>query len=170
MGNKKHQLDIVTLPAENLRKPSEKVKFPLPPDFNRIIDEMIRVCRKYKGIGLAAPQVGLNIRLVIINLEEYGVPPFPLVNPEITKYSFKKIEPEEGCLSVPGAFGKIKRAEKVDVKAFNLEGKPLEFKADGILAHVVQHEVDHINGILFVDHLSKQNRDKLMEEYNAGKS
>lgn len=170
MAKNKHQLKLVTLPAESLREPSAKVKFPLPPDFNRIIEEMIRVCRKHKGIGLAAPQVGLNIKLVIINLDEYGVPPFPLINPEIKKYSFKKIEPDEGCLSVPGIFSKVKRAEKVDVKAFNLEGKPIEFKADGILAHVVQHEVDHINGVLFIDHLSESDREKLMKEYNAGKS
>ena len=167
MAQKKHQLKIVTLPAENLTKPSEKVKFPLPSDFSRLIAEMIRVCRKSHGIGLAAPQVGLNIRLVIINLEAYGVKPFPLINPEITKTSANKVEAEEGCLSIPGIYGVIKRPEKVDVRAQTPEGKTIEFKADGLLARVAQHEVDHINGVLFIDHLSKKERDELMKKYRG---
>lgn len=165
MAKKKHQLKLVTLPSENLTRPSEKVKFPLPPDFSRLVQEMIRVCRKHEGIGLAAPQVGLNIRLVIINLEHYGVKPFPLINPEITKSSVKTVEAEEGCLSIPGKFGIVKRPEKVDVKAQTPEGKTIEFKADGLLARVIQHEVDHINGILFVDHLSKKEREELVRDF-----
>ena len=165
MSKKKHQLKLVTLPAGNLRKPSEKIKFPLTADFPQLIKEMIRVCRKHEGIGLAAPQVGLNIRLIIVNLEEYKVPPFPLINPEIKSSSFKKLEAEEGCLSVPGKFAKVKRAEKVDVRAQNLQGKAVEFKADGMLARVLQHEIDHINGILFVDHLPKKLKEELTAEF-----
>ena len=167
MAKKKNQLKLVTLPAENLREPSKKLKFPLPPETERIIAEMIRVCRKYDGIGLAAPQVGLNIQLVIINLEEYGVKPFPLVNPEIKKYSGKKIELEEGCLSIPGKFHPLTRSESIDVKAYSLNGKLLEFKADGLLARVIQHEVDHIQGKLFIDHLDKKAREELIKDFGA---
>ena len=165
MAKKKHQLKLVTLPSENLRKPSEKVRFPLPRDFQHLIDEMIRVCRKHKGIGLAAPQVGINIKLAIINLEEYGVKPFPLINAEIKGRSIKKIEAEEGCLSIPGKFAFVKRPEKVDVKAQNFEGKVLEFKAGGLLSRVIQHEIDHIDGILFVDHLPKKQREELTKVF-----
>ncbi|OGE86619.1 MAG: peptide deformylase [Candidatus Doudnabacteria bacterium RIFCSPHIGHO2_02_FULL_46_11] len=165
MSNNKHQLKLVTLPAENLREPSEKVKFPLSRDFQRLLAEMLRICRKSKGVGIAAPQVGVNLQVVIINLEHLKVPPFPLINPKIQKYSAKKLLLEEGCLSVPGKFAKVERAEKVDVVAYDPKGKKLEFKADGFLAHVIQHEVDHINGMLFVDRLSKAERDELTKEF-----
>src|SRR3989344_2635926 len=162
---KKHQLKLVTLPEASLRQPSEKLRFPLPDNFQRIIDEMIRLCRKHNGAGIAAPQVGLNIRAVIINLEHLGVPPFPLINAEIVKYGKETEEQEEGCLSVPGKFARVARSKKVDVKAQNLEGGKIEFKAEGFLARVVQHEVDHINGVLFVNHLDSKLRDELIEEF-----
>lgn len=165
MAKKKHQLKLVTLPSPNLRENSEKIKFPLPPDFQRIITELIRLCRKHKGIGFAAPQAGLNIKLVIINLEEYGMPPFPLINPEIKKTSSKNILAEEGCLSIPKKFAQVSRPEKIDVVAQNLKGEVMDFKADGLLARVIQHEIDHINGKLFVDRLKKSEMEELTKEY-----
>ncbi len=165
MSTNKHKLELVTLPSENLRKPSEKIKFPLPEDFSGILENMARICREHNGVGIAAPQIGLNIRAVIINLEHMDVPAFPLINPEIVKYSKETDEAEEGCLSIPGKFAIVKRSIKIDVKAQNLEGDVLEFKADGFLARVIQHEVDHINGILFVDRLDPKLRDQLTKEF-----
>jgi peptide deformylase len=119
----------------------------------KLINDMIDTCRKANGIGLAAPQVGVPIQLCIINLEHMGLQPFALINPKITKTSFKKTDMEEGCLSIPGVFGMVKRPAKITIKAANLDG---DLKADGILARVIQHEIDHLNGILFTTKMSKQ--------------
>ena len=170
MSKKKHQLKLVTYPAGILTVPAKAVEFPLAPDFQRLVTEMIRICKKHDGIGLAAPQVGIDQRVIIVNLEEFNLPAFPLINPEIIKSSKKQVESEEGCLSLPGIYVMITRPEKVDVKAQSLEGKTLEFKADGLLARVIQHEVDHINGILFIDHLSEKDRNNLLKKYGQENS
>jgi peptide deformylase len=167
MPSKKHQLKLIAHPAEVLTMPAKEVAFPLPADFQRVVDELIRVCRKHKGLGLAAPQVGLSMQVAVINLEEYDMPAFPLINPEITKFSSKKVKAEEGCLSIPGVYAMVERPEKIDVKTYSYEGKLLEFKADGMLARVIQHEVDHLHGILFIDHLPEDERSELMRNYKS---
>lgn len=120
-----------------------------------LVDDMIETCRKAQGIGLAAPQVGKPIRLCIINLEHMGIPPFVLINPKITKKSWKKIEMEEGCLSIPEVYGMVRRPEKIKLQALNLRGKKTELEADGLLARVVQHEVDHLDGILITSKINR---------------
>jgi peptide deformylase len=125
---------------------------------------MIEACRGANGIGLAAPQIGKSIRLCIINLEHMGMPPFALVNPKISKKSWKKVEMEEGCLSIPGVFGMVKRPKKITVTAQNLEGEKIKFDADGLLSRVIQHEVDHLDGILFTTKMSKQTEAKPKEK------
>jgi len=117
---------------------------------------MIETCRAANGIGLAAPQVGLSLRLCVINLEHLGLDPFALINPKIVTKSWKKIEMEEGCLSIPGVFGIVKRPEKITVKAINLAGKENIVKADGLLARVIQHEVDHLDGILITSKIIRR--------------
>jgi peptide deformylase len=147
-------LKILSSPNPILFKKTQMIK-KIDSGTVKLASEMIETCRKVNGIGLAAPQIGHSIRLCIINLEEFGVPPMVLVNPEIKKKSWKKIEMEEGCLSVPDIFGMVKRPERIKVRALNLEGKPMEFSAEGLLARVVQHEVDHLDGILFTSKTNK---------------
>ncbi|MBI2355759.1 MAG: peptide deformylase [Candidatus Doudnabacteria bacterium] len=148
-------LEIVTVPnpiLEQKTKPVEK----LDRTILNLAKNMVETCRNAQGIGLAAPQVGKSIRLCIINLEHMGIPPFVLVNPKITNRSWKKVEMEEGCLSIPGIYGIVKRPERIKVKALNLEGKENELEADGLLARVIQHEVDHLDGILITSKLIRR--------------
>lgn len=148
-------LKIVTVPdpiLTNKTKPVEKIT----PDILKLVNDMIETCRKANGIGLAAPQIGKSIRLCIINLEHLGIPPFALINPKITKKSWKKIEMEEGCLSIPGIYGIVKRPKKITVRALNLEGVISQLEAGDLLARVIQHEVDHLDGILITSKLVRR--------------
>jgi peptide deformylase len=145
----------VTYPNEILRKPAERVDFPLSKEIVKLTKDMIDTVRASDGVGLAAPQVGKSVRLVVINLEKNGLPPFALYNPKITSKSFKKTEVEEGCLSLPEVFGMVKRPIKVTVEAQNAEGKKIKFTDNGWVARVAQHEIDHTNGVLIIDYIKK---------------
>lgn len=146
---------IVKIPDPILETKTAPVK-EITPEILKLIKDMVETCRKAQGIGLAAPQIGKSLRLCIINLEHMGLPPFALINPKIVKSSWKKIEMEEGCLSIPGLYGTVKRPAKVTVKATTAEGTETKFDADGILARVIQHEIDHLDGVLFTSKMSKQ--------------
>ena len=148
-------LKIVKIPDPILEKKTTLVKV-ITPEILKLAKDMIDTCRKAQGIGLAAPQVGVSVRLCIINLEHLGLAPFALVNPKITKFSWKKVKLEEGCLSIPGIYGQVRRPAKVVVKALNLDGQEIKFEADGMLARVLQHEFDHLDGILFTSKMVKQ--------------
>lgn len=116
------------------------------------IKDMIKTMYEADGIGLAASQVGIDINLAVIAVKDGEM---VLVNPKITRYGLRKESVEEGCLSVPGVWGMVKRSKHIKVKAMGLDGKRIEFKAEGFFARVVQHEVDHLNGILFIDKAEK---------------
>jgi len=156
-------LKIVTIPDPILNKKTALVKN-FDPSLAELVDEMIEACRNANGIGLAAPQIGKSIRLCIINLEHLGLPPFALVNPKILKRSWKKVEMEEGCLSIPGLFGIVKRPVKVTLEAQNLKGEKNEFEADGMLSRVIQHEVDHLDGVLFTSKMIRETSGKPEEK------
>ena len=111
--------------------------------------------KKAPGIGLAAPQVGHNLMLAIIHLEEFGLDSFALINPKIISRSIKKTLMEEGCLSIPKVFGNVKRPAKVEVAGYTQEGRSVHIKADRLLAKVLQHEIDHLNGVLIADKFEK---------------
>jgi len=115
----------------------------------QLIDDMIETMKAAPGLGLAAPQVGVPLRVVVVDVEDKVT---VLCNPEITEME-GEYEPEEGCLSIPGYVANVKRAQKVTVRARSRRGKEIKIKADGLLAHVIQHEVDHLDGILFIDRL-----------------
>lgn len=124
----------------------------------RLIDDMVETMHAVNGVGLAAPQVGVPLRLAVIQVPETYEEPHAgellvLINPEIIK-QFDEGEVDEGCLSLPGYVGNIPRAERVTFKALNREGKEYRLKAEGLLAQAVQHEIDHLNGVLFYDHLA----------------
>jgi peptide deformylase len=115
------------------------------------MQETLAVCEN--GIGLAAPQVGYNLRLFVISPDLALDGKVVFINPEITQSSPKKIIEEEGCLSLPGDWQELARCEKVTIKAMDENGLKFKLRAKGLLARLMQHEVDHLNGILFVDHL-----------------
>jgi len=146
---------LIVYPNEILRAKNEDVKFPLTKEVKALIDRMIFDVKRFCGIGLAAPQIGKNLNLAIINLEAYNLPAFPIINPKIVSHSFKKTEMEEGCLSIPGKFGVVKRPEKITVKFYTPEGKKVKLEVDGLAAKVFQHEIDHLNGVLILDKWKK---------------
>ncbi len=156
-------LKIVTIPDPILNKKTSLIKT-IDKEILELVQQMMEICRKANGIGLAAPQIGKSIRLCIINLEHMGLPPFALINPKITKKSWKKVEMEEGCLSIPGVFGIVKRPQKITVEAQNLKGEKTKFTADGLLSRVIQHEVDHLDGILFTSKMIRQTSGKPEEK------
>ena len=142
----------------SLRKKSAPIE-KITPEILDLIKEMKEALKNSEnGVGLAAPQIGVNIRLFVIldNLAKDGYSVF--INPEITQVSKKKITEEEGCLSLPGNWKELPRADKVTIKAMDENGNKFKIRAKGILARLMLHEVDHLNGILFVDHLDKNKR------------
>jgi peptide deformylase len=126
-----------------------------------LIDTMYKVMYKSQGVGLAAPQVDVGKRLIILDIEYSDGPILTLINPVIKEFS-EQIEPyDEGCLSLPGISKDIIRPSEVLVEAIDPEGNELKIEADGLLARVLQHEIDHLNGKVFIDHLDKHERDEL---------
>ena len=115
----------------------------------KLIDDMIETMRAAPGVGLAAPQVGVPLRVAVIEVDEKVT---VIVNPEIVKMS-GEYEPDEGCLSVPGYWGRLRRAEKVTVKAKDRNGKDFRVTAEGLLAQALQHEIDHLDGLLYIDRM-----------------
>lgn len=132
----------------------------------RLAEDMIETMLASDGVGLAAPQIGKSIQLAIVDPEpsKGGLTRLILVNPEIHAIGDKTEVAEEGCLSVPGIYAKVKRAYSVRVKAQDLNGKPLDFEAHGFLARIIQHETDHLNGILFVDKVLPKEKERVEKE------
>lgn len=148
-------LPIVKYPNKILRTKGKDLTFPLSPNRRKLIKDMLDTVRKAGGVGLAAPQIGQSLNLIVVNLEHQEVPAFVLINPRIKSSSRKTAEFEEGCLSIPGVFGKLKRPEKITFEAADLTGKKLVLEVDGIVAEVIQHEIDHINGVLIIDKITE---------------
>jgi peptide deformylase len=146
-------LNIVTLPDPVLRRKAKKVST-VDASVRRLIDDMLETMHASPGrVGLAAPQVGASLRVIVIGIPEEE--DIVLVNPEIVKRSGER-DLEEGCLSVPGYYGHIKRAETVTAKGRNRDGKEVRIKADGLLAQALEHEIDHLNGTLYIDRLASK--------------
>ena len=136
-----------------LLKKTEKVKDSLSKEIQTLLSEMLETMRKARGVGLAAPQVGKSIRMAVAEMDGKT---YCLINPEITLYSHEKTICEEGCLSLPGEFFPILRSEEVTVRYQNEKGLPKKMRAKKLLAIVIQHEVDHLDGILIVNRYKKQ--------------
>ena len=150
---------IVTLPHPILRKKAHKVT-DFGPELQTLIDDMIETMVEAPGVGLAAPQVNVPLRLFVAEWgddedEEAPKKTYILVNPEIKKFSQETVMGVEGCLSIPGIMGEVERATKVTVQAQNRHGQDMRLKADGWLARILQHETDHLNGELFVEKAEK---------------
>lgn len=145
-------LKIITYPNKILRQKSKIVENINDKEIKLLTREMIKTMLKSDGIGLAAPQIGKNLRIIVINTEDG---PIALINPKITKKSLFKELGEEGCLSLPGVFGLVKRHKKIRVKTCLPDGREICFDAPGLFARVIQHEIDHLDGILFIDKTQK---------------
>ena len=156
---------ILTEPDPILRKKCEPLE-KVDTNTRKLMDDMLATMYAAPGIGLSAVQVGILKRLVVIDIsrDEEKKNPIFLINPEIINQSKKISVYEEGCLSIPGQFAEIERPAECTLKYIDYNGKEKELKADGLLATCIQHEVDHLNGILFIDHLSKLKKDLILKK------
>ncbi len=157
-------MEIYTIRVENqlhiLRQvaaPIQKIDTETAVLARQMIDTMIRG----NGIGLAGPQVGLLQRIFVVKPGDEE--PLVFINPEITATSSELSRYEEGCLSIPGQYATVKRPAEIQVQAWNLRGRPFTMGAGGLLSTVIQHELDHLNGILFIDHLSRSKKKKILD-------
>jgi len=143
-------LPIIKNPSPLLREKSEEIdlKKIKANELKGLCADMIKTMKEEDGKGLAAPQIGENIRLIVINTKDG---PKIMINPKITKRSWAKEWSEEGCLSVPGVYGKVRRNKKINCIYFDKKAQKTKIQAQGLLAFVIQHETDHLDGILFID-------------------
>jgi peptide deformylase len=158
--------DILIIPDKRLRLKSEPVKAVDKP-LRVLVDDMFETIYDAPGIGLAAIQIGVAKRVVIMDLakKDESKEPRVFINPEVTWVSPEKAACEEGCLSIPEYYEEVERPKVVKVRYLDLEGKPQEIEATGLLATCLQHEIDHTNGVLFIDHISKLKRDMVMKKF-----
>ena len=158
--------DILIIPDKRLRLKSEPVKA-VDKTLRALIDDMFETMYAAPGIGLAAIQIGAARRVVTMDLAKKDEPKQPqiFINPEVTWVSDEKATYEEGCLSIPEYYEEVERPKSVRVKYLDLDLKPQEIEADGLLATCLQHEIDHTNGVLFIDHISKLKRNMVMKKF-----
>ncbi|SEQ61200.1 peptide deformylase [Faunimonas pinastri] len=160
------KLEIVNLPDPLLRQSSAPIEG-VSDETRKLIENMLDTMYDAPGIGLAAIQVGVPKRLVTIDVAPEGDAPAPMIfiNPEVLWASDERSTYEEGCLSIPDYYAEVERPAKVKVRYVDREGKPQEIDAEGILATCLQHEIDHLNGVLFIDYISKLKRDLVIKKF-----
>ncbi|MCP4179560.1 MAG: peptide deformylase [bacterium] len=167
--------------APDLQKKADSVQ-KITPDIKALSQDMFEIMRKNNGIGLAAPQIGINKRIITINFDAKSyemsdiitpgeallIPQMPLslINPEISSFSDSLVSVEEGCLSVPEIYASVVRSSSIELKGTLLNGEFISLECGGWLAIVLQHEIDHLNGILFIDRLTKSELDKIKSKLN----
>ncbi|MBB3656039.1 peptide deformylase [Rhizobium sp. BK650] len=163
---------LIILPDPVLRQVSKPIER-VDADLQRLSDDMLETMYDAPGIGLAAIQIGVPRRMLVIDLSKEGEEKQPLVfiNPEIVSSSEDRSVYEEGCLSIPDYYAEVERPAKVTVKYLDREGKEQSVEADGLLATCLQHEIDHLNGVLFIDHISRLKREMVIKKFTkAAKS
>ncbi len=154
---------IHVLPEPILRQKSKRVRV-IDGSVQRLIGDMLETMHSAGGVGLAAPQLGVPLRVIVIGI--LGEEDIVLINPEVVRRTGERLV-DEGCLSVPGYIGQIKRAELVRVKGRDQNGKEIRIKADELLAQVLEHEIDHLNGVLYIDHLESMDKLRKIEPGEA---
>ena len=165
----KMPMQVIAAPDPRLRQKSQPVAS-VDDHYRAVMDRMIDLVRGQNALGLAAVQIGIDARIAVVNVGKDDQAPVPLflVNPEIIRRSRQRVISEESCLSVPGYVGLIQRANEVTVRFLDYHGKPCEKRASGMLAVCIQHEMDHMDGRLFTDHLSLSQRlARRWEEFGA---
>jgi peptide deformylase len=158
--------DIIVLPDKRLRSVSKPV-VEISDEIRTLVADMFETMYEAPGVGLAAIQVGVPTRVVVMNLSkrEAEAEPRVFINPEITWSADEKSLYEEGCLSIPDIHEDVERPARVKIKYLDLDGKPREEDAEGLFATCIQHEVDHLNGVLFIDHISKLKRERIIKKF-----
>lgn len=154
---------ILEFPDERLRTKALPVEN-VDADVQQLVDDMLETMYDARGIGLAATQIDVHRRVVVMDVSEDGASPLVLINPRYTPLGEEKEPLSEGCLSIPEYYAEVPRFLKVRLNALDRDGKPYELEADGLLAHCIQHEYDHLEGVLFVDYLSPLKRDRVMKK------
>jgi peptide deformylase len=155
---------VIQMGDERLRQKAKRVKL-FPPGLKKLAQDMLETMRAHEGVGLAGPQIGIMQRIFVAEIplpKDEKTEPHPqsgrayiLVNPEIAKASETLVEGQEGCLSLPHWQGLVERPEWVEVKAQNIEGRKIRLKVDDLLARIFMHEIDHLNGVLYIDHIKE---------------
>jgi peptide deformylase len=158
------RLPIELLGSEVLRKKAEDVPVP-GPELDRLVADMFETMYDARGIGLAAPQIGLSQRLIVVDLKDDDSEPMALLNPAILELGGEKDRVEEGCLSIPGVAATVERPVTCVVQATDARGQPVRIEAQGMLARCLQHEIDHLDGVLFIDRISPIKRKMLLAKY-----
>lgn len=151
-------LPICHFPDDSVLRQKAKRVSSIDSSIQRLINDMVETMQEANGVGLAAPQVGVSLRVVVLQMPEEE--PMAIINPEIVKRGGEQ-EVTEGCLSILGHFGQIKRSASVIVKGQDGKGRAIRIRATGLMAEALEHEIDHLNGILYIDHIESQ--DKLYE-------
>jgi len=160
-------LKIELLGSDILRRRADEVPGP-DPELDRLIEDMFETMYAAKGIGLAGPQVGVAKRVIVVDVNDEGgekLGPFALLNPRVVEAGSEVDKHEEGCLSIPNVTGVVERPWHVVVEGLDRQGQPVTLEADGMLARCLQHEIDHLDGILFIDRLSPLKRNMLLRKY-----
>jgi len=155
-------LDILHFPDPRLRTPAQAV-LAVDDQVRRLVDDMLETMYQAPGIGLAATQVDVHRRVLVIDISSEQNEPGVFINPEILE-TYGSEEMDEGCLSVPGIYERVQRAERVRVRALGRDGEAFELETDGLLAVCIQHEIDHLDGKLFVDYLSQLKRQRIRKK------
>jgi len=155
-------LEILTFPDARLRNQAKPVPA-VTDEIRRTVDDMFETMYAAPGIGLAAIQVNIRLRIIVIDISDKHDSPLCLINPEILLRDGEE-QMEEGCLSVPGFYEQVTRAQKIRVRALNRDGETFELDADGLLAVCIQHEIDHLEGKLFVDYISSLKRQRIRKK------
>lgn len=155
-------MDIYTLGADVLRAKAVPVDR-FDEDLAKLVENMFQTMKVGRGVGLAAPQVGLSTRLFVMEID--GDKPRVFINPEIIETSVEMDSFEEGCLSIPGVYADLDRPAEIRVQAMNERGRRFTLGAEGFMARVIQHELDHLNGVLFTDRLPERSREQVLKQY-----
>ena len=163
-------LPILTIPDPILRKKARPIER-VDAELRRLMNELLATMYDAPGIGLAAPQIGISRRLIVMDPAKDEAPKAPviMVNPEILARSEELRMHEEGCLSIPDITAEIERPARTRVGYIDREGKPQEMELEGIWSTIVQHEIDHLNGVLFIDYLSRLKRDMVVRKFTKAK-
>lgn len=157
-------LPIELLGSPVLRQRAQEVA-EVDHEVRRLVADMFETMYDAEGIGLAAPQVGISRRVIVVDVHDDSAPPFALINPEIRELADARERAEEGCLSIPGLTAVVERPGSVVVEAMDPEGKPVRMVAGEMLGRCIQHEIDHLDGVLFIDHIGPLKRKMLLSKW-----
>ena len=160
-------MDIITLGDDLLRQKAKKID-KIDDEIRALAVEMYEIIKRDKGIGIAGPQVGVMKRIFVVQIEGENEGRV-FINPSILETSVSVNKYEEGCLSIPGIYANVIRSEIIKIQAWNEKGRPFTIEASVLLARVILHEYDHLEGVLFLDHLPENKREKLIEKYEKSK-